>query len=317
MLEACDIGHRVVVRHRVDAQNGPRPLYSDLLGTLVALDEERLVMRTDAGEERIVDTARVSAAKRVPPRPPRWSEMLELERIADRAWPAPVHERLGEWYLRAADGWTLRANSALPLGDPGCPLTEAVAACADWYTARGLPPAILVPLPVRRDVAAGLTAAGWQAATAVLVQTAPLAGLSAQITDSGVRLTDQPSPGFLERIAQWKSALPRAAHRVLAGTGPVAFAEVPDGAAPQATARGAIVDGWLHLGLVEVAPPARRRGLAQAVTIALASWAAAHGAQRALLQVEDSNEAAIALYRRLGFTTHHRYVTYRLPTRRA
>ena len=42
-----------------------------------------------------------------------------LERAAARHWQAPETERLGEWLLRAAAGFTGRANSALPLGDPG------------------------------------------------------------------------------------------------------------------------------------------------------------------------------------------------------
>ena len=45
--------------------------------------------------------------------------MLELERVAAAHWRGTEQEWLGEWLLRAADGFTGRANSALPLGDPG------------------------------------------------------------------------------------------------------------------------------------------------------------------------------------------------------
>ena len=42
--------------------------------------------------------------------------------------------------LRAAGGFTGRANSVLPLGDPGRPLPDAVRAAEAWYAERGLSP---------------------------------------------------------------------------------------------------------------------------------------------------------------------------------
>jgi len=68
-----------------------------------------------------------------------------LERAAARHWQAPETEPLGEWLLRAAAGFTGRANSALPLGDPGCPRPEAVTAVEAWYRRRALPPMIVLP----------------------------------------------------------------------------------------------------------------------------------------------------------------------------
>jgi N-acetylglutamate synthase len=319
MLEACDIGHRVVVRHRVGDKRPGQPSQTDLLGTLIAVDEQRYVVRTDAGREQVIVRADVTAAKRIPPRPPRYSEMLELERIADQAWPAPECERLGDWLLRAAQGWTNRANSALPLGDAGRPLDAAVNACAAWYADRELTPRITVPLPVRRDVADHLAGRGWVAQPRVLVQTAPLtpAASPAVPPDVRVELSERPSPAFLARLAGWKptiggTGLPEAALQVLTGVEPVIFAEAwdHDGHELLATARGAVVERWLHLGSVEVAPAARRRGLARAVSAAVAGWGERHGATRAFLQVEEENDAAARLYGSLGFTNHHRYVTY-------
>ena len=78
-----------------------------------------------------------------------------------------------------------------------------------------------------------------------------------------------------------------------------------------AIGRGAVVGGGrrLHLGLVEVVPEHRRRGLAREVTAALAAWAAQLGAREAFLQVEERNAAAIALYGAMGLSTHHSYLT--------
>ena len=75
-------------------------------------------------------------------------DIEDLERAAALHWQAPETELLGEWRLRAAAGFTGRANSALPLGDPGVPLPEAAAAVTDWYRRRRLPPMIAVPLPL-------------------------------------------------------------------------------------------------------------------------------------------------------------------------
>src|SRR5215475_5872296 len=71
----------------------------------------------------------------------------DLERAATSGWQATEQERLGDWLLRAASGFTGRANSALAAGDPGRPLTEAIEAVCRWYAARGLPPMIAVSYP--------------------------------------------------------------------------------------------------------------------------------------------------------------------------
>jgi GNAT superfamily N-acetyltransferase len=55
------------------------------------------------------------------------------------------------------------------------------------------------------------------------------------------------------------------------------------------------------------APEARRRGHARAIVHALAGWAAQRGARRALLQVEEANRPARALYTASGFVPTHTY----------
>jgi N-acetylglutamate synthase len=329
MLNACDVGHRVVVRRRLAG----RPRFTDVLGVLVELDDQRLIVRTEDGAEHTMGLDEIEAAKRIPPRPAKFSEIAALELVGDRAWPAAEQERLGGWRLRAAAGWTNRANSALPIGEAGVPLGAAVDHVRRWYQDRGLPPKITVPLPLRRDVATHLAGAGWYGQPTVLVQTAALAELRPAGTGfllefapefqqkpgssagavEGVELRRAPSDDFLAIIAARKASLPEVARHVMLGVPNVRFAEIRDtDGTLLAISRGAAVDGWLHLGLVEVVPAARRRGLARAAAAALAGWAATEGATRAFLQVEEANEAAVALYAKQGFRTHHTYVTYRL-----
>lgn len=239
---------------------------------------------------------------------------VELELAANEAWPAPVQERLGEWLLRAADGWTGRGNSALPIGDPGLPLAAAIDAVRAWYTARGLPPTINVPLPLTEPVNAALAAGGWPANPLVLFQTAPVGALLAAVppADVDVRVVTGASPAAMRMIAGRKGGLPGAAGHILSAVPQARFAELyGDSGELFAIARATLTGGGRYFGifLVEVVPAARRRGQAQQVIGALGAWAASSGAQTAFLQVEERNTSAVALYRRLGFTTHHTYLT--------
>jgi N-acetylglutamate synthase len=315
VLQPSDVGHRVVVRRRlgpgeVPERAGRRPRFTDVLGVLISFDDDHLTVRSEDGVEHSVNLTDVEAAKRIEPRPARYSEIIALERVADRAWPAPVHERLGEWFLRAADGWTNRANSALALGDAGLATAEAAEQVRRWYASRGLEPKITVPLPLRRDVADVLRNEDWEAQPLVLVQTAALTESAAPT--EGVALSEEPSDDFLDIVRARKESLPGSAIQVIRGVPAVRFAEArdPDGTLLAIT-RGAAVDGWLHVALVEVVPAARRRGLARQLFVALAGWARTEqDALRAVLQVEERNEAAVALYTGLGFTTHHTYITF-------
>jgi GNAT superfamily N-acetyltransferase len=261
----------------------------------------------------------VHRAKRVPERRrPTAREVTALELAADAAWPAPTTGRLGQWLLRAADGWTGRANSALPVGDPGLPMDEAIDAVVRWYAEHGLTPMINVPVPSAGPLDAALAARGWAHRPRTLVQVAELpdvvAAAPARPELPAVRLGAAPSDGWLAVVAGRKGGLPAAARHILTAVRQVRFAEVYATSGDLlAIARGAVTSGWFGVSLVEVLPGARRRGLAQHVVGALARWAGEEGATRAYLQVEERNTAAVALYERLGFATHHHYLTRYAP----
>jgi ribosomal protein S18 acetylase RimI-like enzyme len=305
VLGRQDIGSRVVVRRIVGVRNN-RPLFSDALGELVEVDEAGLTVATRTGPVRI-RYGDIQAAKRVPPGV---REVTRLEHLGNAAWPAPVVDRLGDWLLRAADGWTGRANTALPIGSPGMGRDAAIDAVAEWYAAHGLPPRMNVPLPLCAALDRALDARGWARSMPSLVLTAPLAAVLAAAPPRPdlppVRLDRAPTAAWLAVVDRRKGTLPPAAHHVLTAARQVRCASVDE---DQAIARGAVVDGHLHIALLEVAGAARRRGLARHVTRALAEWAASEGAGTAFLQVEAENAAALALYGSLGFTEHHEYIT--------
>lgn len=323
----------MVVRRIVGIRDG-RTVFSDALGELVELTETHLTMATAKGELRVPLTE-VHRAKRVPPaRRPTATAVVGLELAANEAWPAPMQDRLGDWRLRAAGGWTGRANSALPVGDPDRPLEAAIDAVVDWYTARHQPATINVPLPLAAPIGIALDRRGWTARPPVLVQTVPLTTLLESVpprTDlPPVGLATEPSAAWVALAAARKAAqtaqaaqtaeLPAAAWHVLTAVDQVRFAHLyadSSDADPQllGVARGTVTgEGrWLGLTLIEVVPAARRQGLAQQLVRALTEWAVGLGASHAFLQVEEHNSGAVALYRRLGFTTHHTYVSRVAP----
>jgi GNAT superfamily N-acetyltransferase len=295
---------------------GGRPQFSDILGELIAVTESYLTVRDMSGREQTVPRSMVAAAKRIPPRAVPHRQIVALERVAAAGWPATDTDWLGDWLLRAAGGWTSRANSVLPLGDPGVTLPEALDRVHTWYAERGLTPGIAVPLPAFRSLDRHLDDRGWRPTHRVLVQTRHPAEPAASGTEDlpPVRITSSPDPEWLRVVGDRKGGLPDVAVDVLTGARLPGFASVCESGRLVAIGRGVIDEGWLGLSLMEVVPAARRRGLARHVFAALARWGAEHGAERAYLQVEEKNDAARTLYASLGFTTHHSYVNRAAPT---
>jgi ribosomal protein S18 acetylase RimI-like enzyme len=241
-------------------------------------------------------------------------DITALDRVAARTWRGTEEESLGGWLLRAAEGFTGRANSTLTAGDPGMALPEAAARIRRWYAARGLTPMASVSYPVgqshRSPVDQFLAVQGWalRDAAEVIVMTQRSAAVATNSFAPPVRLDDEPGDDWLALYHfRGQPALPPVARTVLTSAPWQAFASVRDGDRTVAIGRVAGAEHWAGLTAIEVHPDYRRRGLAVAVTTALIAHAAERGSARVYLQVEDGNGPALALYRRLGFADHHAY----------
>jgi ribosomal protein S18 acetylase RimI-like enzyme len=236
----------------------------------------------------------------------------ELEVIAAKGWRAPKEARLGGWLLRAAHGFTGRANSALAAGDPGIPLAGAVLAVRRWYAERELPAMVAVPYPLGRpgdsDTDRFLGQHGWSIrADPAVVMTAPAATVARLKLAERVDLHPEPTSAWLDHYHYRGQRLPPVARQLLVSAPFQAFASIRRDGGIVAIGRVAVADGWGGLTAVEVLPGHRRTGVATAITTALAAAAAAQGAASLYLQVAVGNQAARTLYARAGFTEHHGY----------
>ncbi|MCE3554165.1 GNAT family N-acetyltransferase [Pseudonocardia sp. RS11V-5] len=306
------LGERVALRYRIGEREG-RPLHTDAVGALSDGGAGTVVVDTRKGPVR-VDRAAVVAVRVVPPAPARrasWSAVSRLENLCADAWPALVDEPLGGWRLRAAGGFTGRANSALAVGDPGLPTAAALDRVVGFAADHGLVPRLQTPMGSPWSEAARregwVLDGGHQAGPEVAVLVADLTDLTdlAALSSAAVELTPHPTDDWWAVIGAPASDAER--HVLTAAARPgFAVARAADGT-PTGALRAAVVEDHLHLSRLATRPEARRRGVGTALTAAAAAWGREQGARWAVLQVNLQNEGARAFWAQLGCTEHHRY----------
>jgi ribosomal protein S18 acetylase RimI-like enzyme len=303
-IEAA-LGERVALRFRIGEIDG-RPLFTDAVGPLSAGTPGEVVVDTRKGPVR-VDRSTVVALRVVPPAPARrasWSAVARLENLCADAWPALVDEPLGAWRLRAAGGFTGRANSALAAGDPGLALDAALDRVRSFAAAHGIGPRLQTPMGSPWSRAA--QRAGWvpdtghEAGCEVAVLVTELAAVPAAL-----ELTPQPP-------ADWWAVDGASPHgpegHVLTAAATLGFGVARSATGePVGVVRAAVVEDHLHVSRLRTVPAARRTGVATALMAGAATWGVARGARYGVSQVALDNEPALALHRGAGWTEHHRY----------
>ena len=298
-----DVGDTISLR--VAAATGP----TEIVGVVLSRTPETLVVRRRDGSVTEVSVASIEVGRVVPPGPARRIDPADLERIAADGWRALEISTLGGWLLRAAGGFTARANSALAAGDPGVPLADAVGAVEAWYAERSLPPRIQ---SIGADVDDLLAARGWHRDDGNDVMTAEIAHVLRPLAGADFppdRIEATPDDEWLASYRAASGPLPPVAAHVLANHPQVGFVSIGS----DAIARVAVNGRWAGLFAVEVAESAQGRGLGRAASAAALRWAVQHGARHAYLQVAAANEPAHALYESLGFAVHHRYTHWSAP----
>jgi N-acetylglutamate synthase len=241
--------------------------------------------------------------------------VLATETAGLKAWPGLETAYDGGWVLRAANGYTKRANSVQSL-DPGDDKNaEARILAADsWFRARNLTPVFRVTPLAGPAILSALDDLRWARIDDSHFFAMELGPQEAHPRASILPIDD---PAFF--AAQQK--IGRSDDRTMANLrAVVGVLTVPccgivfrnaEGD-PVSTALMAIADGIVITGNVKTEPLERRKGHAAAMMRSGLAWAHSKGATVAALNVQADNPPAIALYQSLGYGYQYDY-SYRLP----
>lgn len=226
-------------------------------------------------------------------------------------WPAPVTEALGDWRLRAAGGFSKRANSALAVGDPGLAVLDALAEVHRFSTRHGI--AARVQVVQSTPWEAAIQRAGWVAdgSGPVSVRVARSAEVvEVSRGEADVEMAEAPPVDWWRLVAG--TSRPSGPQRAVLLGGVVGFGLARIDGEVVGALRAALVGEWVHLAGLAVDPARRNQGIGTALTAAACGWAQQRSAEHAVLQVSPHSTAADRLCAALRFTEHHRY-RYWLP----
>jgi ribosomal protein S18 acetylase RimI-like enzyme len=235
----------------------------------------------------------------------RFANVALIETLSLRSWPALEVDYQDDWILRAAGGYSKRANSVSTITPSRQNLTTKIEIVEKFYRGHDLTPMFrITPLfdPALDDALAARSY-GRIDETCVLV---------ADLSD-----TAQASPGVKLETAlttDWQqgyaaiSGMTTSDAEIFSAI--LSQVEIPSAYAridAHAFGRATLDAGLLGLYSIATDPTVRRQGLARSLCASLLHWGVVQGAQRAYLAVEADNDAALGLYQQLGFALAYRY----------
>jgi len=233
--------------------------------------------------------------------------ILELEKLSDLTWPAERVMDFGKWRLRISDGFTMRANSVLPLGagpigEPPIDLEGAVEEVINIYRENKLTPTFAIPLPIYEELDQYLDRTGWSLKFAGNFMVRDIGESEFAGNDEFTyEVLDSPSKPWLK--IQSDEPLENLMNRY-----PARYGAIKIGEQIVAVGRIATSGTWSIVTRLFVEPSFRGKGVAKFLMNSLLAAASSDGATKVGLQVDDDNASALALYESMGFRTHHKFV---------
>ena len=297
------IGKRVTIR-----LHEPTGGYRDIVGILQS--ERELI--TSKSKSITFSPDEIAIWREIKPLPdlagkgaPLSQRIIELEKLSDLTWPAQEIVEYGKWRLRISDGFSMRANSVLPIGEPPIDLASAVDEITHIYREKKLKPTFSIPLPIFDELDRYLEQHGWNIKIDANFLIRDIGAIEVSSDPQfSIEILDHPSKGWLEINSD--QSLEKIMRRY-----PARYGAVKIGEQVIAVGRIATLGSWSIVTRLFVNPSFRGKGVAKNLMNNLLSAAVSDGATKVALQVDNENGAALALYQSMGFTTHHKFV-YRI-----
>ena len=294
------IGKRVTIR-----LHEPNGGYRDIVGILQS--ERQLI--TSKSKTISFSPDEIAIWREIKPLPdlagkgaPLSQRIIELEKLSDLTWPAEQNIEFGKWQLRISDGFSMRANSVLPIGEPPIDLAAAVAQVVKIYRENKLRPTFSIALPIFDELDRYLEQDGWNLKIDAnfLIRDIGTVEVSNH-PEFLIEILDYPSKVWLELNSD--QPLEKLMRRY-----PARYGAIKIGEQVVAVGRIATLGNWSIVTRLFVNPSFRGKGVAKILMNNLLAAASKDGATKVALQVDDENGAALALYQSMGFRTHHKFV---------
>lgn len=297
------IGKRVTIR-----LHEPTGGYRDIVGILQS--ERELI--TSKSKTITFSPDEIAIWREIKPLPdlagkgaPLSQRIIELEKLSDLTWPAQEVVEYGKWRLRISDGFSMRANSVLPIGEPPIDLASAVDEITNIYRENKLKPTFSIPLPIFDELDRYLEQNGWNIKIDANFLIRDIGAIEVSSDPQFfIEILDYPSNEWLEINSD--QPLEKIMQRY-----PARYGAIKIGEQVIAVGRIASLGSWAIVTRLFVNPSFRGKGVAKILMNNLLSAAVSDGATKVSLQVDNENGAALALYQSMGFTAHHKFV-YRI-----
>ena len=251
------------------------------------------------------------------------STVTAIEKSLIASWPSLVTVVDGRWLLRAANGFTGRANSVCILGDDGTihpdDLNGRIAHAEAFYSRAGLVPTFRITPLTPHGLVTELHQRGYVDEDYSLVLTGALPQASPQLGTEGFQTKrDEDTPGdawlnsaaaLSNRVDFDRQTLAELTRRLGCNAAFFQCSEDKDAHGDHAAAItvAACHKHWLTVHNVATASHQRRRGFARHLMWASIKWARDKGAQKLWIAVDAENAPAVGLYESLGLTLGFTY----------